>query len=63
MPFNSLLLTEMVEEMAFFSASLISYVIILIGLFLKELQQALMNGNMSHFSEEACRMMIGKLFL
>jgi hypothetical protein len=27
--------------------------------FLKELQQALMNGNMSHFSEEACRMMIG----
>ena len=27
----------------------------------QELQRALVNGNWSHFSEEACRMMIGKL--
>ena len=26
----------------------------------QELQRALVNGNWSHFSEEACRMMIGK---
>ena len=25
-----------------------------------ELQRALVNGNWSHFSEEACRMMIGE---
>ena len=28
-----------------------------------ELQKALVNGNWSHFSEEACRMMIGELML
>ena len=27
----------------------------------QELQKALVNGNWSHFSEEACRMMIGKI--
>ena len=27
----------------------------------KELQKALVNGNWSNFSEEACRMMIGKI--
>ena len=28
----------------------------------QELQRALVNGNWSHFSEEACRMMIGEYF-